>query len=309
MPSADSSLSTDRVFGLLNIHKPAGWTSRDVVNRVQGMVRPAKAGHAGTLDPMATGVLVVCIGRATRLVPLIQEQRKVYRATFLLGRTSESHDLETPLERMPEASIVTPDDVLRLLPEFLGRIEQTPPLHSAVKVRGQRAYKLARRGKTAELAPREIEIHRLDLLEFASDRIRLEVECGSGTYIRSLARDLGARLGCGAVMSELIRTRIGDFDLDEAVDVARLERDSLTSQLIPAARAVSHLPQMRIDAAEAGALAYGRPLAFPSARPEGDLVAVVDSRGELLALGSCRDGMLQPAQVFITPEDLRAKEG
>ncbi len=295
------------MFGFLNIHKAAGWTSRDVVNRVQGVVRPAKAGHAGTLDPLATGVLVVCIGRATRLVPLIQEQRKVYRTAFLLGRTSESHDLETALEPTPAAPTVTRADVLAAIPAFIGRIEQTPPLHSAVKVGGQRAYKLARRGKSATLTPREVEIHRIELIDFAPDQIRLEIECGSGTYIRSLARDLGEALGCGAVMSELQRTRIGSFHIEDAINVEDLDRNTLSRHLIPAARGVADLPQVVIDDAQVAELAYGRGVSIPAAvdASAADLIAVLDRDGDLMALGQSRNGILQPAQVFVTPEDLR----
>ena len=296
------------MFGLLNINKPAGLTSRDVVTRVHQRIRPLKAGHAGTLDPLAGGVLVVCVGRATRLVPYVQAQRKVYRTTFRLGQTSPSHDLETPVEVVTAAPVVTRADLLALLPEFHGTIQQTPPLHSAVKVEGRRAYKLARRGKTTDLSPRAVEIHRIDLLDFAPDEIRLEIECGSGTYIRSLARDLGERLGCGAVMSELQRTQIGCFHIDDALTMQQVDEDDLADHLQPAASAVADWPQVMIDNAAALELAYGRPIPLPTdgMHPSNTETAVVDDRGELLALGRRESGVFHPAQVFIPPEDLRS---
>lgn len=294
------------MFGLLNINKPAGLTSRDVVTRLQYRIRPIKTGHAGTLDPLASGVLVVCVGRATRLVPYVQAQRKVYRATFLLGQTSPSHDLETPVEVVTAAPAVTRADLLAVLPEFQGTIQQTPPLHSAVKVEGRRAYKLARRGKTTELRPRAVEIHRIELIDFAPDAIRLEIECGSGTYIRSLARDLGDRLGCGAVMSELQRTQVGGFRIDDAITMQQVDEDDLAHHLHPAARAVADREQVTIDDAAALELAYGRPIAVPAGELGASTAetAVVDGRGELLALGRRQAGSFHPSQVFITPDDL-----
>lgn len=295
------------MFGLLNINKPAGLTSRDVVTRLQYRIRPVKAGHAGTLDPLAGGVLIVCVGRATRLVPYLQAQRKIYRTRFQLGQTSPSHDLETPTEVVTAAPTVTRADVLAVLPEFQGTIQQTPPLHSAVKVEGRRAYKLARRGKTTELSPRDVEIHRIELIDFAPDAIRLEIECGSGTYIRSLARDLGERLGCGAVMSELLRTQIGCFRIEDAITMEQVDEDDLAHHLHPAARAVSDRPQVMIDDPAPLELAYGRPIVLPPyvTASSDEETAVVDGRGELLALGRQHAGAFHPSQVFITPDDLR----
>lgn len=293
------------MFGLLNINKPSGVTSRDVVTQVQQLIRPHKAGHAGTLDPLATGVLVVCLGRATRLVPLVQAQPKVYRATFLLGRVSESHDLETDVEAVRDATPVTRELLDAVLPEFVGRIEQTPPRHSAVRIGGRRAYQLARRGKEVAIAPRTVEIHRIDVLDFAPEQVRLEIECGSGTYIRSLARDLGDRLGCGAVMSELERMRIGSFRIEDALPLRELTPTTLAAHRHPAARAVADRPQVTVDHAALSELAFGRTPPAPASAPTDAEVAVVDEAGELVAFARVRDGRLHPTQVFVTPEELR----
>jgi tRNA pseudouridine55 synthase len=293
------------VFGLLNINKPAGITSRDVVTQVQRLIRPHKAGHAGTLDPLATGVLVVCLGRATRLVPLIQAQPKVYRATFLLGRVSESHDLETDVEIVDGAIRVTREELDAALPEFVGTIQQTPPQHSAVRVGGRRAYQLARRGEDVEISARAVEIQRIDVLEFSLDAIRLEIECGSGTYIRSLARDLGDRLGCGAVMSELERARIGPFSIDDALPLRELTPSTLQSHRRPAATAVADWPQVTVDSGTLSELTFGRTPKMQASAPSDADVAVLDESGELVAFASVRDGRLHPSQVFVTPEELR----
>ncbi len=245
------------MFGLLNLDKPAGMTSRDVVNRVQKLVKPVKVGHAGTLDPLATGVLVICLGQATRLVPYIHEFSKTYVAEFLLGVTSETDDTEGELRRVPDAPLLTAGAVETALPRFCGRILQTPPTHSAVKVQGRRAYALARRGADLQLEPREVEVHRLVLREFTPERLTLEVECSSGTYIRSLGRDLGLVLGSGAVMCGLRRTRIGPFGTETALSPDSLTRDTLQAALLPSLQAVAHLPSVMANPDEVALLRRG----------------------------------------------------
>lgn len=288
------------MIGLLNIHKPAGLTSRDVVNRVQRLVRPDKAGHAGTLDPLATGVLVVCVGQATRLVPFIQEQRKVYRATILLGRTSDTDDVDGHVTILEQAPAVTREQVLAALPRFVGRIEQTPPQFSAVKVNGQRAYDLARAGRTADVKPRLVDVDRLDLLTFDPPELSLEIECGSGTYVRSIGRDLGALLGSGAVMSALARTRIGPFQIEDSVPLDAVTRESISAQLLPAAWAVADKPRCDVDAARLADLRQGRSVSMqhaPTVAGDGPL-AVFGPDGELAALAALRNGRLCPTLVL-----------
>jgi tRNA pseudouridine55 synthase len=290
-------------FGLLNVAKPRGLTSRDVVSRVQRLVRPAKVGHAGTLDPLATGVLVVCVGPATRLVPVIQEMPKTYRATFLLGRTSDTDDIEGTVIETPVATMPTLQQVRAALPEFVGCILQTPPAHSAVKVAGKRAYKLARKGEEVELAARPVDVYRIDVLRYEPPEVVLEIECGSGTYVRSIGRDLGERLGCSAVMSELERTAIGSFTLGDAVALDQVIREPLVSHLLPAVAALPHLPQVVVDQAGVDALMNGRNVVL-SSRAAHDapsrMAAIVNAGGKLIALAEVGDDRIVPRQVFKT---------
>ena len=292
-----------RAFGLLNIDKPAGVTSRKVVDVVARLVKPAKAGHAGTLDPLATGVLVVCVGPATRLIGMVQAQPKTYRATFRLGFRSDTDDIEgTVVETTPDPA-VTQADVERLLPRFVGRIEQVPPQYSAVHVEGRRAYQLARRGEEVELKARTVEVYRIELLELTGRELRLEIECGSGTYIRSIGRDLGELLGCGAVMSDLVRTRIGPFRIEDAVQLDALSTESQPEKLLPATMAVSHLPRYQCSASELESIRRGRPIrAGDIAGAQAAMVAIAAPDGSLAALAEydASGWSLAPRQVFVT---------
>lgn len=287
-------------FGLLNINKPAGTTSRKVVDHVVRLVRPAKAGHAGTLDPLATGVLVVCVGRATRLIEMVQSQTKVYRARFLLGRRSDTDDVEGTVVDVVPRPAVTREQIEAFLPRFIGRIQQVPPQYSAVHVGGRRAYDLARRGESVELQPRTVVVHRLALTGLSSDELELEIECGSGTYVRSIGRDLGDLLGCGAVMSGLVRTRVGPFRIEEAACLEELSRETISEKLLPAAKTVEHLPAQRCTEEELTAIRQGRAIPATAAATAGDTLALFAPEGSLAALAECgADGRLHPRQVFL----------
>ncbi len=211
-------------FGILNIDKPAGVTSRDVVNTCVGLLRQQfpqsiKCGHAGTLDPLATGVLLVCTGQATRLVSILQEFPKTYRAGFTLGAHSDTDDSSG---QIVQRDVLVPPDreaVLQALESRLGTIQQRPPDYSAVKVAGRRAYRLARGGQAVDIRPRTVTIHKIELHEYQYPFLTVTVQCGSGTYIRSIARDVGDQLGCGGLMHELKRTAIGPFRLDDAIQL------------------------------------------------------------------------------------------
>ena len=248
--------------GLLNVDKPAGITSRQVVDHVQKLVRPAKVGHAGTLDPLATGVLVVCVGAATRLITRVQQGRKRYVGRFLLGKRSNTEDIDGDLVEGGSWSSITLGDLERTLPEFLGTIQQTPPQISAVKVSGHRAYKLARRGVKVELQPRPVEVFSLRIAMFDPPEFELEIECGSGTYVRSIGRDIGERLGCGAVMNALTRTAVGRFELTDAVQLDSLNPSSLREALTTPLAAVAELPRRRLDPAEIACVRQGRPISW-----------------------------------------------
>jgi tRNA pseudouridine55 synthase len=247
--------------GILNVAKSAGITSRRVVDRVVRLVRPAKAGHAGTLDPLATGVLVVCVGQATRLIDYVQRMPKTYEGAFLLGRTSDTEDVEGVVVELSDPPRPTPGQIEGAFGRFLGTILQRPPAYSALKVEGKRAYDLARAGQEVELAPRPIEVHSIELLGYEYPELRLRIVCGSGTYIRSLGRDLAETLGTGAVMSALVRTAIGGFRLEDACDVETLDAAGLAEKLQPLRTAVEDLPSTELSEAELRTLNFGQAIA------------------------------------------------
>jgi tRNA pseudouridine55 synthase len=255
--------------GLLNLSKPGGMTSRQAVNVVQRLTRPAKAGHAGTLDPLATGVLVVCVGGATRLIEYVQRMPKQYVGTFLLGRQSPTEDLEGDVTELPDAPVPTREQIERASRRFLGRIEQRPPAFSALKIQGRPAYKLARQGKPVELAPRPVEIFHIDVLAYQYPELVLDIKCGSGTYIRSLGRDLAKSLGTAAVMSALVRTSIGNFCVDQSVDPKELNRDNWHTFLHPPLRAVEYLPRAQLSAEDAARIRNGLTITIGDGGREG----------------------------------------
>mgnify|MGYP000465856976 CR=1 FL=1 len=275
--------------GFLCIDKPSGPTSRDVVNVVQPWARPAKVGHAGTLDPLASGVLVVAIGAATRLISVLQGQPKRYRAAFRLGLETDTEDITGRViatHPLPEGAVTIPQ-LTAVLRGFVGTITQTPPQFSAVHVGGRRAYEWARQGAEVSLAPRTVEIYALDLVAFTPPEFTVDVACSGGTYIRALGRDIGRQLGCGAVMTELRRTAVGPFALTHAVALADLTADNWRSKLWPTTAAVSHLPMRSLSPAEITAVLHGRTIRGDPLRPlsEGQEVGLLDGTGALLAIG------------------------
>lgn len=269
--------------GVLTLNKPAGITSRQAVDHVLEVCPGIKAGHAGTLDPLATGVLVICLGRATRLIQYVQQLPKEYEATFLLGRRSDTLDTEGEVELLEDPPQPTQQQVEATLPRFTGRVLQVPPVFSAVKVEGRRAYRLARAGKAPRLKPRPVEIHKLQLLHYRYPELQLRILCGSGTYVRSLGRDLAQALGTQAVMSRLCRTRVGQFRLEEALSPDQLTPELLSRVVQPPLRAVEHLPQVALTAAQVRDLARGRPPRLPRQAP-GRLTAAVAPQGHLAAV-------------------------
>ncbi len=271
------------MFGLLNLDKPAGMTSRDVVNRVQRLIKPHKVGHAGTLDPLATGVLVVAVGPATRLIEYVQQMEKTYRGTFLLGRTSDTEDVEGQMAELPDAAVPTEEQIRSALPQFLGTIQQRPPAFSALKVAGQRAYDLARRGEAVELAARPVEIHAIDVLRYAYPELELRVRCGSGTYIRSLGRDLARAVGTDAVMAALRREAIGPFAVEDSLQVDELSREAIEERLQPAALAVSQMASVVVGPQEIARLSQGQAIRglIPCESTE---IAAMDGAGRLVAI-------------------------
>ena len=288
--------------GLLSLNKPLGMTSREAVNHVVFPMRKSlslrrvKAGHCGTLDPLATGVLVICTGSATRLVSMIQELPKTYIARFELGRVTNTDDVtgETLSEVEVDPTLVNESVVLKQLPLFIGEIQQVPPMYSAVKIDGKRAYKLARAGHDVEIKPRPVTVYNIELLNLGSRYVELKIECGSGTYIRSIGRDLGERLGCGATMASLVRSAIGPFTIETAIPVKQLNVDNIQEHLLDPRVAVQHLPVLQISDTEADFVRHGGTIPFSSAavRPAerplpidtAERYLLEDSRKEIVAI-------------------------
>jgi len=291
------------VFGLFNINKPQGKTSRDVVDRVQRLVRPAKAGHAGTLDPLATGVLVVCVGPATRLIEYVQQLPKRYLGTFLLGRSSPTEDIEGEITLHHEDPRPTVADVQGCLSQFLGTVMQRPPAYSALKIKGERAYNLARQGKEVELQPRPIEVFSIELVKYDYPEMTLDIRCGAGTYVRSLGRDIAQAVGTSAVMSALERTEIGPFHVTEATAMERLHPDSIAAELLLPQQALVQLPELQLAPDNWEELRHGRPIetsetATLATVGEKGEVAAVDASGTLVAILRKEGTQWWPARVF-----------
>lgn len=270
--------------GILNLAKPSGVTSRRALDVVARLVRPTKAGHAGTLDPLASGVLVVCVGQATRLIEYVQRMPKTYEATFLLGRTSDTEDIEGTVAELIDPPVPTREQIERAAASLVGEIQQRPPVFSALKVQGRRAYDLARAGEEVDLAPRPIMVHALDVTAYEYPTLQLRIRCGSGTYVRSLGRDLAESLGTGAVMSTLSRTAIGPFTLAEACNPEALQTaNDVAARLHPANTAIDGLPRIIVDDGEIRTLRFGQKLSRPEAPAVDELVAVA-ATGKLVAL-------------------------
>jgi tRNA pseudouridine55 synthase len=289
--------------GVLNLNKASGPTSRDIVNRVARLLGKVKVGHAGTLDPLASGVLVVCVGAATRLIEYVQRMPKTYRTVIRLGAQSNTLDLDGVIVESPNAIAPSEADVRTAVATQIGRIRQTPPQFSALKVGGRRAYELARAGSEADLLPRDVEIHRIDMLSYTWPRLELDIDCGGGTYIRSIARDVGGRLGSGGLVEVLTRTRIGSFQISDAVDPEAMTRDSIEEFMRPALEAVGSMPQVTLTAEQISDILHGRSLDLASVRDVPTLaseVALVGSDGRLTAVAEldASAGRIQPRRVL-----------
>jgi tRNA pseudouridine55 synthase len=287
--------------GILNIDKPAGMTSHDVVSRVRRVAHLKRVGHAGTLDPDATGVLLVCLGQATRLSDYLAGEGKSYRAVLALGQTTTTEDASGEVLTEADASAITEADLAALLPRFVGDIQQIPPMVSAVHHEGKRLYELARAGVTVERAARTIRIDAIELLDFtpgALARATLDIVCGKGTYIRTLCADLGAGLGVGGHMAELRRTRVGAFTADAATPLSELTEENLPGLLVSSAAALKDWPaHSALTDAAWNDIKSGR--ALPSFLPPGTIARVLDAQGDLIALGRADGEHLRPFKVFL----------
>ncbi len=290
--------------GLLVLDKPSGITSRDAVDRAEGWFpRSTRVGHTGTLDPLATGVLVLCVGAATRLTEYVQRMSKTYLTTVCLGARSDTDDADGSVTPVDGAVAPPREDVERCLAGFVGEIDQVPPAFSAAKVTGRRAYDLARRGEAVGLAARRVRIDGIDVRRFEYPELELEVRCGKGTYIRSLARDLGERLGCGGLVRVLRRTRVGPFRPEDAVPLDA-PPESARARLLPLSAAVAELPFVAVPAEAVAPLRQGRAVPMPvGSAPAGEECAVLGPDGSLVAVAHFdrRRRQLRPVKVLPPP--------
>jgi tRNA pseudouridine55 synthase len=287
--------------GLLVIDKPSGMTSRDAVNLVsRWFPRRTRIGHTGTLDPLATGVLVMCVGSATRLAEYVQRMKKIYEASILLGVSSDTDDADGNVQTVDVETPPTREQVAEELNSFVGRVSQVPPAYSAAKVTGRRAYDLARKGEEVTLQAREIEIEQIDIQSYDYPRLRIEVHCGKGTYIRAVARDLGDKLGCGGIISALRRTRVGAFDATSAVS---LDADGLSdrNRMLPLTAAVAELPNITLPLEVIARMRQGLAVTMPNETAiVGDEAAILDPQGNLAAIAGVvvSDRLLRPLKVL-----------
>lgn len=285
------------IHGFLNIDKPAGMTSHDVVAKVRRLAGQKRVGHGGTLDPAATGVLPIALGEATRLVEYLVEGRKRYVAEARLGSTTTTEDAEGEIVEERPVPALSREDLERTVQPFIGTIQQVPPMYSAIQVAGQRLYDLARQGQTIEREPRTVEIDRIEVLGWQPPIVTLDVVCGKGTYIRSLARDLGAALGCGAHLAGLRRTQVGPLGIDSAVSLTTLLDDPslLAQHLREPDTAIADWPRADVDEATVRRIRNGLAVRL---RVSGELARAHAPDGRLVALLRFDSGLWQPFKVF-----------
>jgi tRNA pseudouridine55 synthase len=294
------------ISGILVVDKPTGMTSHDVVQAIRLGTGIRRAGHTGTLDPRASGVLVILIGPAVRLSEYVSASDKRYQAIIRLGASTDTFDADGKFTRRSDAPVnVTEQQFEETLKKFVGHIEQTPPPYSAVKVQGRKAYEMAREGEEVDLAPRVIDVYHLEVLEWAPPEVVVDVHCSSGTYVRSLANDMGNELGCGAYLVGLRRTKSGRFSLRDATPLRKLQEAFRSGEwykyLIPAAEALADWPALELDPDQVEAVKHGHRVPAPEDSKAG-MVRGVSMAGELVALMELDDTAreYQPKKVFFS---------
>ena len=292
------------VDGILNINKPSGLTSFQVVARVRRATRIKRVGHGGALDPMATGVLPVCIGRGTRVAEFFLLSPKTYRAEVELGIVTDTFDAEGAVVQRSDPSFVGREDLLKILPSLMGWTEQTPPMYSAVRYQGKHLYELARAGIDVIRQPRMVHVTRLELLDFKSPRFTLEVDCGKGTYVRSLAHDLGQKLGCGATLKSLVRLRCSSFTLANAVSLSDFEdavrRQDWLPLVHPLDSVLSSLQRVDVDQPTRLRIEQGQPVNLdPSSQAEVLRAYSPDNHFIAILRFEKDSGLWHPEKVFL----------
>lgn len=296
--------------GILNLAKPSGPTSHDVVAQVRRFLKEKRVGHAGTLDPLATGVLVIAVGKATRILEYLVAQEKEYRAEMVLGRTTSTEDSAGNELTTADASHITREMVEAVIPQFTGKVMQVPPMVSAVKHEGKRLYKLARKDIVVERQPREISIYELEITSFTPGEhttVGLRVVCSSGTYIRTLCADIGAALGVGGYMQSLVRTRVGRFCLENSIDLQTLDRAAAEGfsdrHFISMDEALFEFPAVQVDADQESFISNGREIQVSGIGGQGSVVRIKSDDGNLLAIGRIElqgnSSIVKPEKVFM----------
>ncbi len=305
-----------RMEGILVVDKEVQWTSHDVVSRLRNILKIKKVGHTGTLDPLATGVLVILLGRATKILQFLQEQEKEYLAQICLGISTDTFDAQGQVRGKKEVPEFELADVERAYNSFKGEIEQLPPPFSAIKIGGKKSYQLARAGKSVELKPRKVNISQIELLEWKSPVLKLRILCSRGTYIRSLAEDIGQKLGCGGHLLSLRRIRSGEFSIDQALTLNQIftlhEKETLHREVISIDQALRHLPAINLSSNGIFSFEHGAKVNLSaisdiplgavsqSVHPYQNKVRVKDDTGHLMGIGRLDPltGKLCPLSVF-----------
>jgi len=292
--------------GILNINKTTGMTSHDVVAKIRKLLKQKRVGHAGTLDPAASGVLPICVGHGTRVAEYLSESGKAYRAEILFGIVTDTYDREGSILRTSDTRKLSLASIEERLPHFMGAQMQMPPLYSAIKLQGQPAYKRMRAGEEITLEPRPIEIYALHIVTWQAPVLTLDIECSKGTYIRSLAYDLGEQLGCGAHLAGLIRTRSGPFTLEKSSTLEQLtdiiEQGTLSEYIFPADYAIQQYPALHLDEETSTRVLHGNAFhaELPVLQPESNLARIYNDKGSFLAIAhwDAEEQMWQPKKVF-----------
>jgi len=298
--SAPRSTRKD-VDGWVVLDKPVGMTSTHAVSRLKRIFNAKKAGHAGTLDPLASGILPVAFGEATKTVPFVQDGEKAYRFTVRFGAETDTDDSDGKVTAQSELRPAR-EDILALLPQFIGTIQQTPPAYSAIKIDGERAYDIARDGETPALSARPVTIHALDLLSMNQDEAVFEARCGKGTYVRAIARDLGRLLGCFGHVTALRRTRVGPFAEADSIALSDLEEGGVEAAAMRRVEAgLMELPRVIVDRDAAARLRRGQSILLRGADAPADGSAYAACGGVVIAVGAVEKGELVPGRVFNLP--------
>ncbi|ACK51224.1 tRNA pseudouridine synthase B [Methylocella silvestris BL2] len=297
--SAPRSTRQD-VDGWVVLDKPVGMTSTHAVSRLKRIFNAKKAGHAGTLDPLASGILPIAFGEATKTVPFVQDGEKAYRFTVRFGAETDTDDSDGSIVAQSELR-PAPADILALLPNFIGVIEQTPPSFSAIKINGERAYDLARDGETPQLAARPVTIHALDLISASPDEAVFEARCGKGTYVRAIARDLGRLLGCLGHVTTLRRTRVGPFLEADSIRMSDLEEGGSAPVMRRVEAGLGELHRVIVDRDAAARLRRGQSILLRGADAPMDGSAYAACGGVVIAVGAVEKGELVPGRVFNLP--------